>query len=302
MEGHANVHRVLIVDDVPEIRVMIRTRLRLLDDVEVVGEASNGAEALTLVAALAPAVVVLDLEMPVMRGDQAIPRMRELAPGMGILLYTGAKPQAIASIPEDARPDVVVRKGGPLTELVDQVRALLEKGPYDVLRLVLGAVPLQQAVTAFDTWVGLNVRVLEALARDDAMVRDQLSGASLEELQALMGIYAHMGDSLQKAAREGSTDVVLIIHLLRTTGAAARRALVAFNHVHLPDFYAAWEYELPEAAATALGTMRDRLMDVLPASSADETDAGDAPVAQGGGGSQRRHGQPQRTFSSRQCE
>ena len=264
----AVVRRVLIVDDRPELRVLIRARLRMMPDVEVVGEASNGAEALVLVSALGPEAVVLDLDMPVMNGDEAIPRMRALRPGLQILLYAGDEAR-IARLGEASQPDAVVMKGRPLSELVDKLGALLEHGPYDVLRVVLAPLPLRQAVTVYDTWVGLNVRILETLARGDALVRDQLGGATLEELQALIGLYAHLGDNLQRAAREGAQEVVPIIHLLRTTAAAARRALLAFNDDNLKDFYAAWNYEVSGPAAIAIKEMRDRLIEALPTSSAD---------------------------------
>lgn len=205
-------YRVLVVDDRPEIRLLVRTRLRMLDDIEVVGEASNGEEALTLVSALAPDAVVLDLEMPVMRGDEAIPLMRELAPGMRILLYTGANKSVLEAISEEAQPDALVGKTKPLTELVNQLRTLLEMGPHDVLRVVLGTISLDQAVSAFDTWVGLNVRILDSLDSGVELDRDQLGGATLEELRALMGIYAHLGDNLQKAARKEADVVDPIIH------------------------------------------------------------------------------------------
>lgn len=274
-------YRVLVVDDRPEIRLLVRTRLRMLDDIEVVGEASNGEEALILVSALAPDAVVLDLEMPVMRGDDAIPLMRERAPGMRILLYTGADKSVLEAIREEAQPDALVGKNRPFSELIDQLRAVLEMGPHDVLRVVLGTIPLDQAVTAFDTWVGLNVRILDALDRGAELDRDQLGGATLEELRALIGIYAHLGDNLQRAARKEADVVDPIIHTLRSTGAAARRALLAFEGIDLHDFYAAWDYEVPEEALFALSEMRDRLMEALPASSAEETaDVGSAPSSE----------------------
>lgn len=261
--------RVLIVDDLPEIRLLVRTRLRMLDDIEVVGEATNGAEALVLVSALAPEAVVLDLEMPVMRGDEAVPQMRELSPGMRILLYTSAERHVLDGISEAAQPDAMVPKGGSLTRLVDQLQALLAMGPHDVLRVVLGTIPLRHAVTFFDTWVGLNVRILESLARGDELVLAQLGGATLEELRALIGVYAHLGDQLQRAVREHAEDVELIIHLLRTTAAAARRALLALDETRLHDFHSAWNFEVPADAVTALDEMRGRLMEALPASSAE---------------------------------
>lgn len=259
-------YRVLIVDDRPDLRVLIRTRLQFERDIEVVGEASNGAEAVRMTRSLAPSAVVLDLEMPVMRGDEAIPHMRDAAPGMGILLYTGAHDVTLA---EGATPDAIVRKGGPLTELVTELRALLERAPFDVLRLELGTLPLRDAITAFDTWAGLNMRVLEALERGDDLVGDQLSGASPEELEALMGIYAHIGNNLQKAARAGSDTVTPVIHLFRATGVLARGALLAFNDHRLPGFWKAWGYDVPLAAVTALSLMRDRLIAVLPTSTGE---------------------------------
>lgn len=268
-------YRVLVVDDRPELRLVLRARLELERDIEVVGEASNGAEALRLTRALAPAAVVLDLEMPVMRGDEAIPPMREAAPGMGILLYTGSD-QVLLS--EEAKPDAIVRKGAPLTELVVQLRALLERAPFDVMRLDLGTLPLHQAITAFDTWAGLNVRVLEALERGDELVGDQLSGASREELEALMCVYVHIGHNLQRAARDGSDDASAVIHVFRSTGVLARGALLAFNDHRLEGFWKAWGYEVPIDAVAALSLMRDRLMNVLPPSTGEAPpDDGDAP-------------------------
>ena len=261
--GDQSAYRVLIVDDRPELRVLLRTRLEFERDIDIVGEASNGEEAVRLTRALAPAAVVLDLDMPVMGGEEAIPLMREAAPGMGILLYTGADNVTLA---EEATPDAIVRKGQPLTELVMQLRVVLERAPFDVMRLELGKLPLRDAITAFDTWTGLNVRVLYALDRGDELVGDQLSGASREELEALMGVYAHIGHNLQQAAHAGRDDVAPVLHIFRSTGVLARGALLAFNNHRLPGFWKAWGYEVPKDAVTALELMRDRLMKVLPPS------------------------------------
>jgi DNA-binding NarL/FixJ family response regulator len=129
-------HRILIVDDQADLRELLRTRFHCEADLEVVGEASNGEEAVRLTEALAPSAVVLDLDMPIMRGDEAIPLLRAAAPGVGILLYSGAPERAFS---EDARPDVIVRKGTPLAEVVAKVRTLVANAPFDVMRLQLGS-------------------------------------------------------------------------------------------------------------------------------------------------------------------
>jgi DNA-binding NarL/FixJ family response regulator len=267
-----SAYRVLIVDDRPELRLLLRLRLEFEPDIEVIGEASNGLEAVRLTRGLAPSAVVLDMEMPVMRGDEAIPLMREAAPGMGILLYTG---EEAISLAEDAAADATVLKGVPLDEVVTQLRAVLEHAPFDIMQLELGTLPLRHALTAFDTWAGLNVRVLEALESGEELTGDQLSGASPEELEALMAVYAHVGYHLQKAARAGDDDVSPVLHVFRSTGVLARRALLARSG-RLEGFWKAWGFDVPATAVAALTLMRDRLMAVLPMSTgADEPAVGD---------------------------
>ena len=63
--------RVLIVDDMPQVRQELREVLQLTSELEVVGEAANGLEAIAQAEALRPDVVVMDLEMPDMDGFEA---------------------------------------------------------------------------------------------------------------------------------------------------------------------------------------------------------------------------------------
>ena len=63
--------RVLIVDDTAQVRLDLRTVLTLAGDIEIVGEATNGLEAIHLTEALQPEAIVMDLEMPVMDGYKA---------------------------------------------------------------------------------------------------------------------------------------------------------------------------------------------------------------------------------------
>jgi DNA-binding NarL/FixJ family response regulator len=79
---------VLIADDHAVVRQGLRTFLELQDEIEVVGEAADGIEALELVQRTAPDVALLDLVMPRLGGLEAIRRIREVAPATRVLVLT----------------------------------------------------------------------------------------------------------------------------------------------------------------------------------------------------------------------
>ena len=79
---------MLIVDDHTLVRDGIRALLALIADVEVVGEAANGKEALEKVKELAPDVVLMDLAMPIMGGLEATRRIRREFPETKVLALT----------------------------------------------------------------------------------------------------------------------------------------------------------------------------------------------------------------------
>jgi two-component system, NarL family, response regulator LiaR len=82
------VIRVLIADDHAVVRQGLRTFLDLQDDIEVVGEAGDGEEALALIEQLAPDVALIDLVMPRMDGIEAIRRLRERAPDVRAIVLS----------------------------------------------------------------------------------------------------------------------------------------------------------------------------------------------------------------------
>lgn len=111
--------RVLIVDDHQMVREGLRSLLSSALDLDVVGEAENGREALEQVNALNPDVVLMDLAMPVMDGAEATARIRHEAPRVQVVVLTGdgASPLAeraleggaISCLLKDARSDVLTQ-------------------------------------------------------------------------------------------------------------------------------------------------------------------------------------------------
>jgi NarL family two-component system response regulator LiaR len=79
---------VLIVDDHAMVRQGLQTFLSLHKEIEVVGEAANGTEAVELVRQQHPEVVLMDLVMPDIDGIEATRRIRELSPDTQVLALT----------------------------------------------------------------------------------------------------------------------------------------------------------------------------------------------------------------------
>lgn len=80
--------RVLVVDDDPLVRSALSLMLGGQGDIEVVGEADNGAAGLSLVTELEPHVVLMDIRMPGIDGLEATRRIRAIAGGVAVLVLT----------------------------------------------------------------------------------------------------------------------------------------------------------------------------------------------------------------------
>jgi len=80
---------VLIVDDVADIRVLLRMTLTRDEGFDVVGEAGDGLEAISQAEQHQPDLVVLDLSMPVLDGLEALPRILAVAPGARVVVVSG---------------------------------------------------------------------------------------------------------------------------------------------------------------------------------------------------------------------
>jgi len=80
--------RVLLVDDQSVVRRALRGRFHLEPDLEVVGEASTGSEALALAQTLSPDVVLMDIEMPEMDGITATAALRRVVPQSSVVILS----------------------------------------------------------------------------------------------------------------------------------------------------------------------------------------------------------------------
>ncbi len=115
--------RVMLVDDVPAVRQELRTLLQLTGEVDVVGEAANGREAVQQAQALRPEVVIMDLEMP---GEDGVEATREIKArqwaGRVVILsvHAAAEDEQRA---RQAGADAFVQKGASLETLKQAILA-----------------------------------------------------------------------------------------------------------------------------------------------------------------------------------
>jgi len=114
--------RVLIVDDVEQVRQDLCTFLTLSGDIEVIGEASNGLEAIRLVEALCPQVVLMDLEMPIMDGYEAARQIKVLRPSCRVIALSIHGGEAERQRAFETRVDDFIVKGAPLETLMEAIR------------------------------------------------------------------------------------------------------------------------------------------------------------------------------------
>ncbi|WP_083371876.1 response regulator [Paraoerskovia marina] len=118
--------RVLLVDDQALLRMGFRMVLTAEDDLEVVGEASDGAAALAQAAALSPDVVVMDVRMPGMDGIEATTHLLAAHPGLRVLVVTTFDLDEYAFAALKAGASGFLLKDAPPAELVSAIRAVAD--------------------------------------------------------------------------------------------------------------------------------------------------------------------------------
>jgi DNA-binding NarL/FixJ family response regulator len=93
--------RILLCDDTPELRALLRSALESGDGVEIVGEVGDGDTAVQLAADEQPEVVVLDLEMPGPDPEALLIGLRRAAPSAALVTFSGHRPADVAGAAVD---------------------------------------------------------------------------------------------------------------------------------------------------------------------------------------------------------
>ncbi len=203
--------KVMLVDDQNLVRKGVRSLLELAEDIEVVAEAPDGAEAVRMIPEVAPDVVLLDMRMPGMNGVEVLRKLKESGelPPTIILTTFDDEDLVLAGIRNGARGYLL--KDVSLEELVGAIKTVASGGsivkPAVTERLLKGLEGLDNQFSALDRPDPLTERETEIL-------RLMAGGYSNKEIANTLGVAEgtvknHVSNILSKLGVRDRTRAVL---------------------------------------------------------------------------------------------
>jgi DNA-binding NarL/FixJ family response regulator len=202
--------RLLIVEDHPEVRAGIRGLLQAAEDIEIVAEASNGAQAVELANQYAPDFILLDMELPIMRGDAVMRAVLKTQPGVRVLVVSSYNDR-------------------------EYIRDMLAQGARGYLLKEEAPSYLLQAIRSIDTestgaWLSPQVSQMAALP---ASFEQRLSWRELAILEQLVDARseAEIASELNLTREQLAEYLTLLMHKL---GATSPEALIEIGRRMLP--------------------------------------------------------------------
>jgi|SRR5215467_8682332 len=118
--------RILIVDDSPPVRTLLRRVLEGQPGWQVCGEASNGKEGIEKAQTVSPDLIVLDLSMPVMNGLEAAKILNQQMPNSVLIMFSSFISSHMEHEALKAGIHRVISKSGPVSDLIECARSLLK--------------------------------------------------------------------------------------------------------------------------------------------------------------------------------
>lgn len=195
--------RVLLVDDHAEFRGGLRGLLAREDDIEVVGEAANGEEALRLTERTAPDVVLMDLHMPGVNGIEATRQLIAARPFIGVLVVTMFEDDESVFAAMRAGARGYLLKGARKAETLRAVRAVAGGeaifSPAIARRLVGYFATPNRNVEPFPELTPREREVLEMIA--GGQTNDEIAATLFLSLKTVRNYVTLILDKLQVADR-----------------------------------------------------------------------------------------------------
>lgn len=188
VDGDRYAIGVVLCDDMPDLRELTRYGLEQDLRLRVLGEAGSAEECFAVVNAVSPDALLLDLTLPDMDGLEAIPRLREIAPEMSIVVFSGMDARRMKGRALARGADAYVEKGTSLSEIRKAVLTAarargIEIGPNVPLELRRPQEPGSASTRALPDEVSETLDEIERfvnLLDDDALdehARSHVGGA-----------------------------------------------------------------------------------------------------------------------------
>lgn len=209
MTADRRLGRVLVADDTATVRLLLRRTLELSKLFEVVGEASDGRQAVELARGLQPDIVLLDLSMPVLDGMEAIPLIRRVAPEARIVVLSAFGPDGKGARALQAGATACLEKNRRPGELVAALREIWETARPDPAAEVAPEPDVDRRA-----WQDAPV-AMALVGPDDRIVGTnrawhRLTGRSVDDPGATLADLVHPEDRRAVAASTAAVDARLV--------------------------------------------------------------------------------------------
>ena len=201
--------RVCIAEDHETVRTGLRMVLEAQPDIEIVGDASDGALAVQRVETLRPDVLLLEVSMPGLNGLEVTRAVRESSPNVAIVVLTRHSEEGYVQQLLAAGASAYVLKQSSTSELLNAIRAAAKGERYLDQRLAA------RAADAYMLRHGRSDGALHASVsdREESVLRSMALGYSNKEIAAELGISirtveVHKTNAMRKLGLKGRIDVV----------------------------------------------------------------------------------------------